>query len=103
MCRVSGVWACRAALAAALAAGLAGCGNREAERRAAEAERRVSELEAKLALLEQDGVVVEAGRRVDVTGELDVEVRRAPGAALGKALTVSWTSNLGYGRFLGER
>jgi hypothetical protein len=30
-------------------------------------------------------------------GELDVEVRRAPGAALGKALTVSWQGNLNYG------
>jgi len=30
-------------------------------------------------------------------GELDVEVRRAPGAGLGKALTVSWRGNLGYG------
>jgi hypothetical protein len=37
-------------------------------------------------------------------GELDVEVKRAPGAALGKALTVSWKGNLGYSRgFLGER
>ena len=30
-------------------------------------------------------------------GELDVEVRRAPGAALGRALTVSWRGNIGYG------
>jgi hypothetical protein len=27
-------------------------------------------------------------------GEVDVEVKRAPGAALGQALTLSWTSNL---------
>jgi hypothetical protein len=30
-------------------------------------------------------------------GELDVQVRRAPGAALGKELTVSWKCNLNYG------
>jgi hypothetical protein len=36
-------------------------------------------------------------------GELDVELRRAPGAALGKALSVSWQSNIGHGHFLGER
>jgi hypothetical protein len=29
-------------------------------------------------------------------GELDVEVRRSPGAALGKALTVSWRCNLAW-------
>jgi hypothetical protein len=31
-------------------------------------------------------------------GEVDVEVRRTPGAALGKALTVSWQCDLGHGR-----
>jgi hypothetical protein len=31
-------------------------------------------------------------------GEVDVEVRRAPGAALGKALSVRWKSNPGYSR-----
>lgn len=31
-------------------------------------------------------------------GEVDVEVRRAPGAALGKDLTVSWSCDLGRGR-----
>jgi hypothetical protein len=30
-------------------------------------------------------------------GELDVEVKRGPGAALGKALTVSWKGRIGYG------
>jgi hypothetical protein len=30
-------------------------------------------------------------------GEVDVEVRRAPGAALGKALTVNWRCNLNWG------
>jgi hypothetical protein len=30
-------------------------------------------------------------------GEVDVEVRRAPGAALGKELTISWKSRLVYG------
>jgi hypothetical protein len=33
--------------------------------------------------------------------EVDVAVRRAPGAALGKVLNVSWRSDLGHGRFLG--
>jgi hypothetical protein len=33
-------------------------------------------------------------------GEVDVEVRRAPGATLGKELTVSWRGDLGRGRGL---
>jgi hypothetical protein len=33
-------------------------------------------------------------------GEVDVEIRRAPGATLGKALTVTWKSDLGHGRGL---
>jgi hypothetical protein len=37
-------------------------------------------------------------------GEVDVEVRRAPGATLNKALTVTWRSNLVYGGdFLGGK
>jgi hypothetical protein len=31
---------------------------------------------------------------------VDVEVKRAPGAALGKELTVSWRGDLGRGRGL---
>jgi hypothetical protein len=36
-------------------------------------------------------------------GELDVEVKRAPGAAMGQALTVSWKSSLNYGGGFGGR
>lgn len=43
----------------------------------------------------EGAVYTVTARRWD--GELDVEVRRAPGAAMGKALTVSWRSNLNYG------
>jgi hypothetical protein len=31
-------------------------------------------------------------------GEVDIQVRRAPGAALPKALTVTWSSDVGHGR-----
>jgi hypothetical protein len=42
-------------------------------------------------------------RRYD-GGEVDVEVRRSPGAALGKELTVSWRSHLVYeGGLLGRK
>jgi hypothetical protein len=33
-------------------------------------------------------------------GEVDIQVRRAPGATLGKALTVTWKSDPGHGREL---